>query len=353
MTTIWVSTRKGLLGFDDEGTLKETHFLGDPVVNCLPDPRDGRLYASLNLGHFGPKLRVREAGQAEWKELTTPQFPENEQDKASLVQIWTLVAGHPDRPGHLYAGCIPAGFFESTDGGNTWNLCTSLWEDARRKEWFGGGYDQAGIHSILVHPSNPNHLTIGISCGGVWISQDGGKTFEAAGKGLLATFMPPERQEDPNIQDPHCVSICHDYPEVVWVQHHCGVFRSTDGGRNFKTCAFEPYQFGFAVQAHPKDPNQAWFIPATKDECRVPVNRHLVVLHTGDGGKTYQLTDRGLPNSPSFDLVYRHGLAADSNGKRLVFGSTTGGLWFSSDGGHQWQNFSSHLPPIYAVTFAN
>jgi hypothetical protein len=50
-------------------------------------------------------------------------------------------------------------------------------------------------------------------------------------------------------------------------------------------------------------------------------------------------------------LTYRHGLDVDETGERLVFGSTTGSVWISEDGGDSWQNVSTHLPPVYAVRF--
>jgi hypothetical protein len=33
-------------------------------------------------------------------------------------------------------------------------------------------------------------------------------------------------------------------------------------------------------------------------------------------------------------------------------GSTTGSLWISGNGGDGWECVSSHLPPIYALRFA-
>jgi len=50
-------------------------------------------------------------------------------------------------------------------------------------------------------------------------------------------------------------------------------------------------------------------------------------------------------------LTYRHGLDVDGTGDVLAFGTTTGSLWISEDGGDSWQTFSNHLPPIYAVRF--
>jgi hypothetical protein len=44
-------------------------------------------------------------------------------------------------------------------------------------------------------------------------------------------------------------------------------------------------------------------------------------------------------------------LDIDESGDRLAFGSTTGGLWITENGGDSWSLISAHLPPIYAVRF--
>ena len=67
----------------------------------------------------------------------------------------------------------------------------------RREEWFGGGADHPGIHSICVDPRDHRHVLIGVSCGGVWRTRDEGQTWDLAGQGLRAEYMPPERQFDP------------------------------------------------------------------------------------------------------------------------------------------------------------
>ncbi len=110
-----------------------------------------------------------------------------------------------------------------------------------------------------------------------------------------------------------------------------------DGGRQWTSLPnAKPSVFGFAVAAHPRDPETAWFVPAIKDERRVPVDAKLVVSRTRDGGETFEVFDRGLP-SPSFDLIYRHALDIDESGNVLAMGSTTGGLWLSDDGGESWR----------------
>jgi photosystem II stability/assembly factor-like uncharacterized protein len=383
-----VATRKGLfvLKANGEGgwAFGELHFAGEPVSMVLPDSRDGSLYAALNLGHFGVKLHRRCAGMADWEECAVPVYPPQPADETrsgdganatadtgadtsadnastaapsppptawTLQQIWSLETGGPDELGVLWAGTIPGGLFRSGDGGDTWVLNRALWDRPERREWFGGGYDAPGIHSVMVDPRNSRHVTIGVSCGGVWQTADGGATWRVTAEGMEADYMPPERRGDANVQDPHRVVQCAANPDALWTQHHCAIFRSTDGAAHWQRIEAQPSSFGFAVAVHPYEPDTAWFVPAVKDQCRIPVDGRFVVTRTRDGGRTFDRFSNGLPPAPAYDLVYRHGLAVDDSGMRLAMGSTTGSLWTSDDGGESWQLISAHLPPVYCVRF--
>ncbi len=85
--------------------------------------------------------------------------------------------------------------------------------------------------------------------------------------------------------------------------------------------------------------------------CRVPVEGKLIVNRTRDGGQSWDTLREGLPQHDCYDLVYRHGLAVAADGRTLLMGSTTGGLWTSFDGGDRWQAVSLTMPPIAAVRF--
>jgi hypothetical protein len=138
----------------------------------------------------------------------------------------------------------------------------------------------------------------------------------------------------------------------MWVQHHNGIFVSSDEGRTFSEITdVEPSTFGFAVAVHPREPDTAWFVPEIKDQKRIPRDGRLVVTRTRDGGRSFDILTEGLPQQHAYDIVYRHGLALDETGNRLAFGSTTGGLWVSEDQGDHWSNVTCTLPPIYAVRF--
>jgi photosystem II stability/assembly factor-like uncharacterized protein len=247
---------------------------------------------------------------------------------------------------------VPGGLFRSDDTGASWGLVRSLWDRPERKRWFGGGKDRAGIHSICVDPRDSRHVTIAVSCGGVWQTRDGGASWEVSGPGLRAEFMPPDLQLDPGIQDVHHLVSCAAHPDALWVQHHNGIFRSTDGAASWSELKASPSSFGFAVAVHPRLPDTAWFVPAIKDEKRIPVEGRLVVTRTRDGGRSFEALSRGLPQAWAYDLVLRHALDVDASGDRLLFGSTTGNLWVSEDQGDSWSALANHLPPIYCVKFA-
>jgi photosystem II stability/assembly factor-like uncharacterized protein len=76
-----------------------------------------------------------------------------------------------------------------------------------------------------------------------------------------------------------------------------------------------------------------------------------VVSRTSDGGESFDVLTRGLPEEPAYDIVYRHALDVAGDGQTLAMGSTTGGLWASTNGGDQWTCLSHTLPPIYCVRF--
>jgi hypothetical protein len=358
----WAATRKGLVelrrGTGRRWRVERTHFMGEPVSMLLP-PGPGRpMLAALNLGHFGVKLHASSDEGSTWREVACPAYPEQPADATGvpwkLVQVWELAesasetgVGGPV----LWAGTLPGGLFRSADGGASWQLVQSLWNDPSRGEWFGGGYDVPGIHSVCPHPERPGELLVGISCGGARLSTDGGATWAARSKGMRADFMPPEQAENPNTQDPHRIQRCAAEPDVLWCQHHCGIWRSHDNAETWQQLEAAPSSFGFAVAAHPQRGDTAWFAPGVADQKRVPVEMTLCVTRTRDGGRSFEALREGLPQQDCYDLIYRHGLDVAADGESLVMGSTTGHLWASADGGDSWQAAALNLPPIYAVRF--
>lgn len=360
-----VSTRKGLFHVARNGKgweIDSVDFLGDNVTLARRDKRDGALYAALDHGHFGVKMHRRDRG-GEWTELPAPAFPEKPEDLDerdgwgrplpwTVMRVWSLEPGAADQPGTLWCGTIPGALFRSDDRGQSWRWVKSLWDHPGRKRWMGGGADYPGIHSIMVDPRGSETVRLGVSCGGVWETKDGGETWTCRADGMRAEFMPPDFSDDPEVQDPHLVVQSPSDPDWLWTQHHNGIFVTTDGSASWREIrGVKPSSFGFAVAVHPREPATAWFVPGVKDEQRYPPGGALVVTRTRDGGKTFDVLRNGLPQQHAYDIVYRHALALDETGDRLAFGSTTGNLFVSENQGDDWSSVSATLPPIHAVSF--
>lgn len=123
---------------------------------------------------------------------------------------------------------------------------------------FGGGYDLPGIHSICIDPRDPNRVTIAISSGGVWPIQGvHGESWQCRADGMRAEYMPPDQAFNPDIQDPHRMVQCSSSPDCFWVQHHNGIFKSTNCHRGKRSKMFShqvldsPWLFIQRIQPRP------------------------------------------------------------------------------------------------------
>jgi len=380
---IILGTRKGTIFVDKVGGRWKITHVGQPgnaISYAARDPRTGTLWAALDHGHWGCKLGRSDDGGKTWADAGQIKYPESaryidgfgEEGKppkikdATLGKIWCVAFGGADQPGRIYAGTIPGGLFVSNDDGASWELNWSLWNhesrggdlsngNPGRSHWFGGGAtvdgdSAAGIHSIVVDPRNSKRILVGVSCAGVLESTDDGKTWVGRNKGLKATFLPnPEAEWG---HDPHLVSLCPANPDHVWQQNHCGVFYSSNGGKQWQEVSRveQGVHFGFPVAVDARDGRTAWLVPGRSDAQRMTLDAGLFVARTQDGGQTWQQLREGLPQERAHDVVYRHAL--DISGDTLVFGSTTGNVYISEDRGESWHTLGNNFPPVYSVRFA-
>jgi photosystem II stability/assembly factor-like uncharacterized protein len=384
---IWIGTRKGtFLAERTSGAwkLRLAGHAGVGVNYVARDPHTGTLWAALGHGHWGAKLSKSTDEGKTWSDASQVKYPDgakylappdpspDEDDSvpqrfatrtATLLKLWALGFG---ANGRIYVGTIPGGLFISDDGGETFALNRALWNHESRggdlfagqgngkTHWFGtpasDGEFAPGIHSIEVDPRDPDRVLVAISTAGVLETLDGGKTWRGANTGMTNDYLP-----DPNAEwghDAHLIQICRDQPEHVWQQNHCGVFYSADGAKTWKKVSApeQGVHFGFPVAVDSRRGETAWVVPAVSDAQRMAIGGGLFVGRTENGGQTWQQLRKGLPQDNAYDVVYRHCLSAKND--FLAFGSTTGNLYVSGDGGDSFETLAANLPPIYSVRFA-
>ncbi|HYM80958.1 MAG TPA: exo-alpha-sialidase [Candidatus Limnocylindria bacterium] len=329
------------------------HFPGHAVYAMAYDGRAGRhrLWSSTGSMHWGAVLRSSDDFGRSWTnpEQANVKFPA--ETGAALRQIWQIRPGRANEPDTLYCGVEPAALFESRDGGETWALNRGLYDHPHRSRWQPGGGGLC-LHTILPDATDPRRITIAISTGGVYRSDDGGKSWQVKNQGVRAEFLPDKYPEFG--QCVHKVAQHPSHPERLFLQNHWGLYRSDDGGDSWRDIARGvPSDFGFPMVMHPHDPDTVYILPLESDEFRCTPEGKLRVYRTRNGGESWEALTRGLPQKNALETVLRDAMTADPlNPAGIYFGTRNGQLYGSRDGGASWNVILGGLPPIVCVRAA-
>jgi photosystem II stability/assembly factor-like uncharacterized protein len=348
-----VGTTKGLFLLDDSGELGEPVLPGTSVPIATFDPRRRRLFASTTNPFWGTGIVSSDDLGKTWSQPETPnvQFPPD--TETAIKQVWQIAPAGASQPGVLYVGVEPAALFRSTDGGQTFELVRGLWDHPHRPTWQPGGGGLC-LHTILTDPRDPQKLTIAISTGGVYRSDDAGQTWRASNSGVRAQFLPePDRYPEYG-QCVHKIARDPQNPDTLYLQNHFGLYRSADSGSSWTDIANGvPSDFGFPMVAHPKKAGTVYIIPLNADVQRWTAGAHLRVYRTSNAGASWEPMCNGLPQQDAYITVLRDALSSDTlDPAGLYFGTRSGELYASRDDGENWQVLAEHLPPILSVRAA-
>jgi len=319
---------------------------GREINHAICDPRDGRLWAAVNDSWFGCELASSADLGKTWRNVPL-KFPE--QSGVKLDRIWHLEAGHVNQPGVLYAGVAPAALFRSEDGGQSWSEVASLTQHPTRPRWHPGAGGLC-LHSIVIDHRQPQLMFVGISAVGVFRTEDGGQSWHAANHGTRAEFLPEKYPEFG--QCVHKLLRTDGDSPMLYQQNHCGVYRSSDEGKNWREIsAGLPSDFGFPLAVHPRQPATLYVLPLKGAEFRCPPEGKLRVFRSRDAGDTWQPLAAGLPQENVYAGIYREGMAMDSfDPAGIYFGTNTGKIFRSDNEGDSWRLLADNLPPVYSVS---
>jgi photosystem II stability/assembly factor-like uncharacterized protein len=281
---------------------------------------------------------------------TAQQVPENTYQDLHWRMIGPFRGGRtcaatgvPSQPNVFYMGQVNGGVWKSDDYGRTWNPI------------FDHESTQS-IGAIAVAPSNPNVIYVGsgeglhrpdLSVGnGIYKSIDAGKTWTHLG--LRDGLQIPALAIDPrNPNRVFAAVLGHPYGP----NEERGLFRSTDGGQTWQKVIYKDENTGASdVEIDPSNPD---VIYASMWEAREgPWEDGNEVNGTGgglfkstDGGNSWHPLANGLPK----DLSQIYVAIAPTDPRRLyaTIGAASGALavYRSDDAGENWSKATDDPRP--------
>jgi hypothetical protein len=152
----------------------------------------------------------------------------------------------------------------------------------------------------------------------------------------------------------HKIAMHPSRPERLFLQNHWGLYRSDNHGESWQDIAHGvPSDYGFALTAHPHNPDCVYILPIESDEFRCTPEGCLRVYRTRNAGRSWEALTRGLPQKGAYETVLRDAMTADSlDPVGIYFGTRSGLLYGSSDEGKTWKKILEGLPAVVCVKSA-
>ena len=241
------------------------------------------------------------------------------------------IEGVPGNPNIVYVATGAGGIFKTTNGGISW---TPIFDRQ----------NTISVGDIALEPGNPDVIWVGtgesnvrnsVSFGdGVYKSTDGGKNWKHLG-----------------LKDSNTISkivISPKNPDVVYVaaighawgpNEERGVFMTTDGGKTWQKTLYIDNQHGISdLEIDPQNPNilhagvwrferKPWTFTSGSEKGGV--------FRSTDGGRTWNKIDKGLPK-----MIGRIGLSVAASNPNVVYAiieAKEGTLYRSDDKGETYR----------------
>ncbi|MCD4789596.1 MAG: hypothetical protein K8R37_06300, partial [Bacteroidales bacterium] len=203
------------------------------------------------------------------------------------------------------------------------------------------------IAALDAVQKDPRIIYVGTASGGVWKSKNGGVKFKPV--------------FDKHNQCIGAITIDQDHPDTVWVgtgesrvrnsvSVGDGIYRTTDGGENWKRMGLDSTERIARILIHPTDPDII-YVAALGHLWNA--NKDRGVYKTNDGGETWEKILYIDENTGCSDLAIDPGnpdilYAAMWDFRRFPYffrsGGPGSGLYITRDGGNEWEKVTKGMP---------
>jgi photosystem II stability/assembly factor-like uncharacterized protein len=360
---VLVGTRKGAFILTADGKradwkVRGPYFGGWEMYHVKGSPVDpNRVYASQSTGWFGQLIQRSDDGGATWAPVGnefrydgvpgTHQWYDGTPHPWEFARVWHLEPSPTDAD-TILAGVEDAALFRSVDGGKEWHELAGLREHGSGPAWQPGAGGMC-LHTIVIDPTDADRMFVAISAAGVFRTDDGGKTWQPANRGLHSEGIP-----DGDAEVGHCVhriAMHPSAPDVLYMQKHWDVMRSDDGADSWTDVSGNlPSDFGFPIDVHAHEPETIYVVPITSDSEHYPPEGKLRVYRSRTGGNEWEPLTKGLPQRDCYVNVLRDAMAVDSlDTCGIYFGTTGGQVYASANSGDSWEPIVRDLPSVLSV----
>ena len=298
--------------------------------------------------------------------------PTNSNILYAAAEISSWAGGRPNRPGREF-DMVGGVVYKSTDGGENWkavwrgdNLARYIWIDPHNtnelyvstgifdreaansnpqtgepggegvlkstdggKTWtnINNGLNNLYVGTLFMHPTNPDILLAGTgnnqyyASNGIYLTSDGGATWKHVLDG----------------QNIESVEFATSNPSIAYAGSADSIFRSEDGGQNWKLVSGGGANGWGAPGVRAGFPIDFQVDPRNAD--RIFANEYGGGnFLSEDGGKTWVDASRGYTGAQV------RALAVDPNEPGRVIAAARSGIFVSYDGGSNWTGLS--YPPV-------
>jgi hypothetical protein len=359
---VYLGTRKGIYVAESERARRKwkvrgPYEAGGDVYHVKPDPRaPGHVYAGVNNAYWGPMMfRSKNHGRT-WTEIAPPLLPVQKDRKpqmgpgatpAPIQAIWHIEPGPATEPDTLFVGVDPYSLYRSDDRGASWQPVAGINEHSTKENWNPGNGGPC-LHTIIVDPTRPSRMYVGISAAGMFRSDNGGDSWRPANKGVLIDFLPEKAPEVG--QCVHKVVLDPANPETSYRQDHNGIHVSHDGMESWKRVGKGlKSDFGFGAAVASARAGSAYFVPLD-GQARTSWGGALEVYRWDEKPGKFTPLIRGRVTRGQLGS-HREGIAVDTlDSPGIYVGTTTGQLVASPDDGRSWLEVPYNFPGIHSVS---